>query len=171
MEGNGPFDPVDEASEESFPASDAPARTVVTGIQDVAVPPAPPGEVAIENNEAAHRFEARFPEGIAELRYRYDGGSTMVLVHTEVPRVLRHQGIATRLAASALAFARDHRFEVVPQCPFVAAYITRHQEFASLIRAGIRAGTAAGPAPAAHRDDAGDAAERRHSPEKEGPHR
>jgi len=167
MEGNGPFDPADEASEESFPASDAPARTVVTGIQDVAIPPAAPGEVAIENNEAAHRFEARFPEGIAELRYRYDGGSTLVLVHTEVPRVLRHQGIATRLAGAALAFARDRRFEVVPQCPFVAAYITRHQEFASLIRAG----TAAGPASAAHRDDAGDAAERRRLPAKEGPHR
>jgi len=167
MEGNGPFDPVDEASEESFPASDAPARAVVTGIQDVAIPPAAPGEVAIENNEAAHRFEARFPEGIAELRYRYDGGGTLVLVHTEVPRVLRHQGIATRLAGAALAFARDRGFEVVPQCPFVAAYITRHREFASLIRAA----TAAGPASAALRDDEGDATGRRRSPAKEGPRR
>ena len=165
MEANGPSDPVDEASEESFPASDAPARTVVTGIQDVAIPPAVvPGDVAIENNEAAHRFEARFPEGIAELRYRDDGGGTLVLIHTEVPRVLRRRGIATRLAGAALAFARDRHFQVVPQCPFVAAYLLRHPEFASLVRAD----TAAGPAPAAHRDDSGDTAGRRRSPAREG---
>ena len=34
-----PDDPVQEADEESFPASDAPARTVVTGIDDKPLPP------------------------------------------------------------------------------------------------------------------------------------
>src|SRR5437667_745056 len=98
--------------------------------------PTDASSVAITNNEAGRRFEARFPEGFALLQYRYDAGGVLVLVHTEVPLALRKQGIATRLAGAALEFARDHHLKVVPLCPFVAAYIRRHPEFASLIHAG-----------------------------------
>ena len=83
-------------------------------------------EIAIVNNEAAHRFEARFAEGVAVLQYQYRNDGALVLVHTEVPPALRRRGIATRLASAALAFARDNRLEVVPVCPFVAAYLRQH---------------------------------------------
>ena len=83
-------------------------------------------ETPILNNEAAHRFEARFAEGVALLQYRYRSDGALVLVHTEVPPSLRRRGIATRLAIAALAFASDHHLEVVPECPFVAAYLRRH---------------------------------------------
>jgi predicted GNAT family acetyltransferase len=85
-------------------------------------------EIAIVNNEAAQRFEARFVEGVAQLQYRHRSDGALVLVHTEVPPALRRQGIATQLARAALAFARDHRLEVVPECPFVAAYLRQHPE-------------------------------------------
>jgi uncharacterized protein len=92
--------------------------------------------VPIANNEAGRRFEARFPEGVAVLQYRYDAGGALVLVHTEVPPALRKQGIASRLAAAALSFARERGLEVVPVCPFVAAYVKRHPELAPLIHTG-----------------------------------
>jgi predicted GNAT family acetyltransferase len=84
------------------------------------------GAVPIANNTVTHRFEARFPEGVAVLRYHHDGAGSLVLDHTEVPAPLRHRGIATRLARTALEFARDHQVVVVPVCPFVVAYLHQH---------------------------------------------
>jgi predicted GNAT family acetyltransferase len=90
--------------------------------------------VPIENNTGAHRFEARFPEGLAVLRYHFDASGGLVLDHTEVPPPLRHRGIATRLAGAAFEFARDHQVVVVPVCPFVVAYLEQHPEFSAMIR-------------------------------------
>jgi uncharacterized protein len=84
------------------------------------------GVVPIENNTVTHRFEARFPGGVAVLRYHYDATGSLVLDHTEVPALLRHRGVATRLARTALEFARDHQLVVVPVCPFVVAYLHQH---------------------------------------------
>jgi predicted GNAT family acetyltransferase len=84
--------------------------------------------MAIVNNEAAQRFEARFAEGVALLQYQYRSDGALVLVHTEVPPVLRRRGIASRLAMAALAFAKDHGLEVVPVCPFVVAYLRQHPD-------------------------------------------
>ncbi|HVC19282.1 MAG TPA: GNAT family N-acetyltransferase [Vicinamibacterales bacterium] len=90
--------------------------------------------VPIEHNEAASRFEARFPEGVALLQYRFDAAGDFVLIHTEVPPSLRGRGLADRLARTALEYARDHRLVVVPLCPFVRAYLDRHPEFTPLVR-------------------------------------
>ena len=93
-------------------------------------------DVPIQHNDAAHRFEARFQEGMAVLSYHYDLAGALVLDHTEVPALLRHQGIATRLAAAALEFASRHQLIVVPVCPFVVAYLREHPEFSALVRRG-----------------------------------
>jgi predicted GNAT family acetyltransferase len=93
-------------------------------------------QVPIENNVAAHRFEARFPEGLAMLKYHYDREGRLNLDHTEVPPALRHHGIAALLAASALDFARARNLTVVPACPYVIAYLRKHPELASLVDRG-----------------------------------
>jgi uncharacterized protein len=88
---------------------------------------------AIENNEIARRFEINFPEGLAQLKYRYDREGRLVLVHTEVPPALNGRGIASLLARTALEFARAKHLVVVPQCPFVKTYLVRHPEYADLV--------------------------------------
>lgn len=95
---------------------------------------AAPSAIEIVNNTAERRFEARFAEGLAILRYHYDPAHRLVLDHTEVPTVLRHQGIATQLAGAALEFAWRQQLVVVPVCPFVVAYLRHHPEFNALIR-------------------------------------
>ncbi len=126
-------DEVEETSEESFPASDAPSWTGVTGAHASRMPASADSAPEIVNNVAEKRFEMRFPEGIAELQYRLRGPSTIVLAHTEVPPQLQNRGIAGKLARAALEHARDRQLAVVVICPFVAAFLKRHPEYQSLV--------------------------------------
>ena len=81
----------------------------------------------IVHNAAASRFEAKLNAGIAVLEYRIEG-STIFMLHVEVPASEQGQGIAGRLTRMALKFARDSGLSVSPRCPFIAAYVRRNPE-------------------------------------------
>jgi len=87
--------------------------------------------VEVVNNEAASRFEAHIAELTATLTYRRVE-DTIILEHTEVPPALQGQGLAGKLAQTALEYARSAHLQVVPRCPAVAAYMNRHPEYKSL---------------------------------------
>jgi predicted GNAT family acetyltransferase len=129
-----PPDDIDETSEESFPASDAPGWTGVTGAHGAVEPPPSSNEPEVVNNEAESRFEVSTLEGLAELRYKTLRNGTLVLVHTEVPPTMAGRGIAGRLAVAAFELARARGVQVVVLCPYVTTFIKRHPEYKDLVR-------------------------------------
>lgn len=91
-------------------------------------------DLPIVQNTDARRFEIRSGDDVAQLEYRLRP-STIVFVHTVVPRALEGHGVAGRLAKHGLDYARENGLLVVPLCPFVAYYIRQHPEYADLVAA------------------------------------
>ena len=87
----------------------------------------------VRNTEAESQFEWTDGGEVAVLTYRLERGS-IVFVHPGVPEKLQGHGVAGELASAGLEFARQKRWTVLPLCPFVAAYVKRHQEYLDLVR-------------------------------------
>jgi predicted GNAT family acetyltransferase len=86
----------------------------------------------VENDVPGSRFVVRGERGTAELTYSI-AGTHIILRHTEVPPAMRGGGIAATLAHDALEYARSHNLKVIPICPYVISYLTRHPDYQSLV--------------------------------------
>lgn len=85
----------------------------------------------VRDNTDRHRFELEADGHIAFSDYTR-AGSTLIILHTEVPKALGGQGIGSALVRGLLEIARAQGLKVVPKCPFVAGYIDKHPEYADL---------------------------------------
>ena len=84
--------------------------------------------IAVSNNTDQQQFEAHVDGELAVLLYRFHEGAIW-LMHTEVPKKLEGQGIASALAHYALEWAKEKGIKVKVLCPFVAIYLKRHPEY------------------------------------------
>jgi hypothetical protein len=78
------------------------------------------------------RFEIERNGEVAYLEYALSG-KILELIHTEVPESMRGHGVASELAQSALAWARENGARVDVICPLVAGYISKHPEYSDLL--------------------------------------
>lgn len=84
------------------------------------------------DNTAEKRYELDLGDDMALIEYVL-GKGLVVLTHTEVPPKYEGQGIGKELVLAALEDIRRKGLLVVPQCPFVGAYIRRHPEWMDLV--------------------------------------
>ncbi len=89
-------------------------------------------DLEILHEPAAGRFSARVEGRPCLLDYRLQG-TTMTILHTEVPEALRGRGIAAVLVRAAFEAARSAGWRVVPACAYAAAWVRRHPGYADLL--------------------------------------
>ena len=90
-------------------------------------------EIPIRDNPGKHRFEADLGNNqVAIAEYNLLSHAIM-FTHTEVPEAFEGRGIGTKLIEFALASARERGLQVIPICPFFAAYMKEHSEVQDLL--------------------------------------
>ena len=87
----------------------------------------------VRDNAERHRFEIDLGDGgFAFAEYTLPAGKIM-FTHTEVPPEHEGQGLGTQLIRAALESARERGLQVIPICPFFAAYIRTHADEQDLL--------------------------------------
>ncbi|HEY8011868.1 MAG TPA: GNAT family N-acetyltransferase [Rudaea sp.] len=86
----------------------------------------------VVDNRVHNRYELTVDGATAFVAYAREPG-VITFIHTVVPEALAGRGIGSILATHVLDDARANGEKVIPQCPFIAAYIRRHQQYQDLV--------------------------------------
>jgi predicted GNAT family acetyltransferase len=92
----------------------------------------------IIDNPDLQRYEIRVSDEIAGfVQYRRRPG-LIAFIHTEIDQRFEGQGLGSQLITAALDGARSEGIAVLPFCPFVNGFISRHAEYVSLVPEAYR---------------------------------
>ena len=90
------------------------------------------------DNPQRSRYELRIAgELVGWSEYR-PAGDSLIVAHTEIVPGREGEGLAGLLVGETLKDIRASGRTVIPTCPFTAAYIRRHAEFADLVDPSLR---------------------------------
>jgi hypothetical protein len=96
-----------------------------------------PSTLQVQHNPAQKRFEVTANGHLSIVEYILTA-NRIIFTHTEVPPALEGNGIAARLAHAGLEYAKSENLQVMPLCPYVAAYMRSHSEYQVLLVPGFR---------------------------------
>ncbi|WP_436497298.1 GNAT family N-acetyltransferase [Actinokineospora sp. HUAS TT18] len=78
------------------------------------------------------RYEVTVDGEVAGFTQYTDRDHQRIFFHTEIDERFSGRGLASKLISAALASTREAGQRIVPICPFVAAYLKRHDDFADI---------------------------------------
>ena len=90
-------------------------------------------QLQIVDNPERHRYEAVLDGRVVGISQYTLTDDVITFLHTEVDQTVEGKGLGSRLAAGALDDVRRRGLRVVARCPFIAAYIKRHRDYADLL--------------------------------------
>lgn len=88
---------------------------------------------SVTDNPAARRFELRVDGRLVGVLDYRPNENVLDLFHTEVEPGERNRGLGATLVRGALDDVRARGMRIVATCPFVAAVVRRHPEYADLL--------------------------------------
>ncbi len=95
--------------------------------------------IMVVNNEGGQRYEAWLGEVLAGFTQYTLTDERITFVHTQVADAFEGKGVASALIRGALDDVRaGGTRKVRPVCPFVRAFIERHEDYQDLLYAGER---------------------------------
>lgn len=95
-------------------------------------------DIFLADNQAARRYELRSGGAVAaHADYQLRDG-VVALIHTGVLPAHEGKGLGSKLAKFALDDVRQRGLKVEARCSFMATWIERHPDYASLVDASPR---------------------------------
>ena len=102
--------------------------------------------LVVSDNPEQNRFEGHLEGNLVAIpEYELPLDDVITFLHTEVDPEFEGQGLGSVLASTVLDQVRARGLKVVARCPFIAAYIRRHREYADLREPSEAQASATGP--------------------------
>jgi predicted GNAT family acetyltransferase len=93
----------------------------------------------VTDNADARRFELRAGDEVLGWIDYLPAGPSVIFSHTEIAPAHEGQGLGSVLVRQALELMRERGTTIIPTCPFTAAYIQRHPDYADVVDPSLRA--------------------------------
>ena len=96
-------------------------------------------ETVVTDAPERHRFEIHVDGDLAGFTVYRTQGDRYAFTHTEIDPRFSGGGLASILVRNTLDEMRRRGIAVLPYCPFVRRYISRHPEYLDLVPVDARA--------------------------------